>query len=166
MDRCLLFIAVFFCCLTSVEAQDVIVRHNGPELHGKVNYVTESMVVYTVADEKKTSNLGKAEVEKIIYKSGRVEPISQKVEIHGQEDWDKIMVTSNPLLVVGLKKKGEIKVKSDRQAHGMATFESRDLEKLKKQAAGMGAHVVVVDGYDGRMKPGNQKTETVSAYGY
>jgi len=48
----------------------------------------------------------------------------------------------------------------------MANFETHDLEKLKKQAAGMGAHVIVVDGYDGRVESNNQKMETVAAYGY
>ncbi|MCF2444779.1 hypothetical protein L0657_12495 [Dyadobacter sp. CY345] len=166
MNRYLFAIVIILSSFKLVHGQDIIVKHDGSKLNGKVNYITESTVVYTEPENSNTSKLGKAEVEKIIYKSGRIEPISQKVEIHGQEDWQKIILTTNPLLVVGLMKKGEIKVKSGRQGHGMANFESHDMEKMKKQAAGMGAHVLVVDGYDGRAEFSNQKTETVVAYGY
>lgn len=166
MNNYLLTIVIIFSSFKIVQGQDVIVKHNGSKLNVKVNYITESAVVFTDTEHDNTSKLGKAEVEKIIYKSGRVEPISQKIEIHGQQDWQKIILTSNPLSVVGLTKKGEIKVKSGRQTHGMANFETHDLEKLKKQAAGMGAHVIVVDGYDGRVESNNQKMETVAAYGY
>ena len=166
MNRYLFAIVIIFSSFSLVQGQDIIVKHNGSRLDAKVNYITESMIVYTEAESKNSSKLGRAEVEKIIYKSGRIEPITQKVEVHGEEDWHKIILTSNPLLVVGLTKKGEIKVKSGRQRHGMANFESHDLEKMKKQAAGMGAHVVVVDGYDGRLEFDKQKIETVAAYGY
>lgn len=169
MKKYLLASLLVFCSFILVSAQDVVIKHDGSQLKVKVNYLTESMVVFTIPGETRSVKMGKAEVEKIIYQSGRTEVVSQKVVINGRQDWNKIVVTSNPLSIVGLTKKGEIKVKSGKQANGMAKFESKDIEKIKKQAADMGAHVVVVNGYDGRNEPDTSqesKTEIINAYGY
>ncbi|WP_254411498.1 hypothetical protein [Dyadobacter diqingensis] len=167
MNYFLLSLVIAFGSLQFASAQDIIVKHNGSKLEAKVNYVTESVVVYTSPGENSSGKLGKAEVEKIIYKSGRVELISQKIVVNGHDDWKKIVLTSNPLSVVGLIKKGEIKVKSGRESHGTASFDSKEVEKMKKQAADMGAHVILVNGYDGRIEPSeHNKMEVVVAYGY
>lgn len=167
MNKYLLILVVIFGSLQYVFAQDTIVKHNGSKLEAKVNYVTESVIVYTIPGENSSEKLGKAEVEKIIYKSGRVELISQKIVINGHDDWRKIILTSNPLSVVGLIKKGEIKVRSGKESRGITGFGSKDVEKMKKQAVDMGAHVILVNGYDGRIEPsGHNATETVVAYGY
>lgn len=156
------------CCIATrfVSAQDVIVKHDGEKLNVKVNYVTESIIVFTDPLDSHSYKLGKAEVEKIVYKSGRVEPISNKVEVHGKKDWEKIVVTSNPLSVVGLIKKGEIHIKSAHQINGLSNIESRDVEKMKKQAAEMGAHVIVLNGYDARNESLKTNDQIVVAYGY
>ncbi|TKT87308.1 hypothetical protein [Dyadobacter frigoris] len=156
------------CCISTrfVSAQDVIVKHDGEKLNVKVNYVTESTIVFTDPRDSHSDKLGKAEVEKIVYKSGRIEPISDKVEVHGKKDWEKIVVTSNPLSVVGLIKKGEIHIKSTHQIHGISNIESRDIEKMKKQAAEMGAHVIVLNSYDARQESLKSNEQIVAAYGY
>lgn len=156
------------CCITTrfVSAQDVIVKHDGEKLNVKVNYVTESSIVFTNPLNAHSDKLGKAEVEKIVYKSGRIEPISDKIEVHGKKDWEKIVVTSNPLSVVGLIKKGEIHIKSAHQIHSISSIESREVEKIKKQAAEMGAHVIVLNGYDARHEASKTNEQIVVAYGY
>ncbi len=156
------------CCIATrfASAQDVIVKHDGEKLHVRVNYVTESTIVFTNPVDSHSDKLGKAEVEKIVYQSGRVEPISKKVEVHGKKDWEKIIVTSNPLSVVGLIKKGEIHVKSAHHIDGIANMESREVEKMKKQAAEMGAHVIVLSGYDARHESLKTNDQIVVAYGY
>lgn len=169
VKKYLLASLLIFCSLLLASAQDVVVKHDGSHLKVKVNYLTESAVAFTIPGETRPIKMGRAEVEKIIYQSGRTEAVSQKVIINGRQDWNKIIVTSNPLSIVGLTKKGEIKVKSGKQAHGVANFESKDIEKIKKQAADMGAHVVVVNGYDGRSEPETSqesKIEIINAYGY
>ncbi|MBE9460844.1 hypothetical protein ACFP1I_20100 [Dyadobacter subterraneus] len=161
-------IVLIMCCISTqfVFAQDLIVKHDGAKLNVKVNYVTESIIVYTDPANSHSDKLGKAEVEKIVYKSGRIEPISDKIEVHGKKDWEKIVVTSNPLSVIGLIKKGEIHVKSVHQIHGISNIESKDVEKMKKQAAEMGAHVIVLKGYDARQESIKNNDQVVIAYGY
>jgi hypothetical protein len=155
-------ISVTFAC-----AQDLIVKHDGQTLSVKVNYLTESNIVFTTPGETDADQVGKAEVEKIIYKSGRTELISKKVEIHGIQDWQKIVLTNNPLSVVGLTKKGEIHTKVSKNVSSMASYEPRDVEKMKKQAAGMGAHVIVLGGYDANHESRSTGSErVVLAYGY
>ncbi len=156
------------CCFSTqlVFGQDLIVKHDGEKLNVKVNYVTESIIVYTDPADSRSYKLGKAEVERIVYKSGRMEPISQKVEIHGKKDWEKIVVTNNPLSVVGLIKKGEIHIKSAHQIYSLSNIETRDVEKMKKQAAEMGAHVIVLNGYDARAELTKKSDQILFAYGY
>jgi len=151
----------------AVIAQDIVAKHDGAKLSGKVNYITESVVVFTPQGEKKSFKLGKAEVEKITYKSGRTEYVTPKIEINGREDWEKVSMTTNPLQVIGLSKKGEIKAKSDRQNQGLASFDTRALKKMKKDAADMHAHVILIKPYDGREETGSKnKMETLVVYGY
>lgn len=159
---------VVICCITTrfVSAQDLIVKHDGEKLNVKVNYVTESTIVFTNPGDSHSAKFGKAEVEKIVYKSGRIEMISDKVEVHGKKDWEKIIVTSNPLSVVGLIKKGEIHLKSAHRINGILNIESRDVEKMKKQAAEMGAHVIVLSSYDARQESIKSNDQVVVAYGY
>lgn len=160
-------IFVISCITTTfVSAQDIIVKHDGEKLNVKVNYVTESIIVFTNPADSRSDKLGKAEVEKIVYQSGRIEPISNKIVVHGKKDWEKIVVTSNPLSVVGLIKKGEIHIKTTHQIHGISNIESRDVEKMKKQAAEMGAHVIVLNGYDARLETLKTNDQVVVAYGY
>ena len=163
-------VLIFVLCSISVKfarAQDLIVKHDGHTLSVKVNYLTESNVVFTIPGGTDADQVGKAEVEKIIYKSGRTELISKKVEIRGIEDWQKIVLTNNPLSVVGLTKKGEIYTKASKNVSSMASYEPRDIEKMKKQAAGMGAHVIVLGGYDANNHPRSVGSErVVVAYGY
>jgi hypothetical protein len=167
VNKYLITLSITLGCFQLAFAQDIIVRHSGSKVEAKVNYVTESVVVYTIPGESNSWKLGKAEVEKIIYRSGRVELISQKIVINGHDDWEKVILTSNPLSVVGLVKKGEIKVKTGRESYGAASFESKEIEKMKKLAADMGAHVILVNGYDGRIElSGRNKMEIVTGYGY
>lgn len=167
VKNCLLIFMLGCISMPFVSAQDIIVKHNGEKLNVKVNYMTESAIVFTINGEAKSDIIGKAKVEKIIYKSGREEPITQKVEVHGKKDWDKIVVTRNPLYVVGLAKKGEIHIKPGKELHGIVSYGESDVENMKKQAAAMGAHVIVLDAYDARHQAsikGNDRT--VIAYGY
>lgn len=166
MKNCLLFFTLCFLSISFVSAQDLIVKHDGGKLNVKVNYMTESAIVFTINGETDSDMIGKAKVEKIIYKSGRVEPITEKVEVHGKKDWEKIIVTRNPLYVVGLAKKGEIHVKSGKELHGIVSYGDSDVENMKKQAASMGAHVIVLEAYDARRQSDNLNDRTVAAYGY
>jgi len=160
----------FILCLFSISfasAQDLIVKHDGGKLNVKVNYITESAIIFTIAGETDSDMIGKARVEKIIYKSGRIEPITEKIEVHGKKDWEKIIITRNPLYVIGLTKKGEIHVKSGKEFNGIVSYGNGDFENMKKQAASMGAHVIVLEAYDARQQSGSTGVDhKVLAYGY
>jgi len=65
VNNYLLTIVIIFSSFKIVQGQDVIVKHNGSKLNVKVNYITESAVVFTDTEHDNTSKLGKAEVEKI-----------------------------------------------------------------------------------------------------
>ena len=57
-------------------------------------------------------------------------------------------------------------MKSVHQIHGISNIESKDVEKMKKQAAEMGAHVIVLKGYDARQESIKNNDQVVIAYGY
>jgi hypothetical protein len=116
---------------------DVIYLHNGQEVKGKVYRVTEKTVVFSYENEDVEQAYGKWAVDKVVFgKSGRVQNVTARIEIHSEDDWEKVIIIDNTDEVTGLQRRGEVKGKT-RQIN-YRTGEGSDrkaLEKLKKDAA-------------------------------
>ncbi|MCB0445344.1 MAG: hypothetical protein KDC68_06795, partial [Gelidibacter sp.] len=81
-----LFIA-FMLTVTFVNAQvDQIFKHNGETVKGKVIRVEEYTITFVYDGEDAEYTIGKYAVEKIIYgKSGRVEEVTDKIDVSGKD---------------------------------------------------------------------------------
>jgi len=140
----LLAIALF---TSSIFAQvDVITKHNGETVSGKVVRIDEYVVVYKYEGEDAENSIGKYAIGKIVYgKSGRVEEITEKIEVKGEDDWEKVVVLEDKSYISGLKKVGEIKGKTGFISfHTGNSADNKASKKLKMEAAKMGCPFVLM----------------------
>ncbi|CAG5003859.1 hypothetical protein DYBT9275_03244 [Dyadobacter sp. CECT 9275] len=150
MEKILGALILLFLCAVQVWAQDIIVKHNGEKLKVKVNYLTESGVAYSEPGVEGIRTVGKPEVERIIYQAGMVEMVSAKVDVRGEGDWEKVVVTFNPLDVTGLKKRGEVasSLGSNSDFHGRKGGSRKEMDRVKRNAASLGGHIVYIKRVD------------------
>lgn len=153
-------------------AQDTIVKHSGDRLENvKVISVNDYSIVFTYPGESVTNTVGKAAVDKILYQSGRVQPVSEFVSTKGREGWENVVITNNPNEVIGLRRVGEVKSK----AGGYWSFRStkgsdrKATERIKKEVVELGGHVVFIQQHETKGRAFYSNPESIQsgvAYGY
>ena len=163
---CLIFFA------SSVNAQtknDVLFFAEGPK-EVQVKEVGTNLIKYTFPEESTIYSVSKHKVNKIVFASGREESFeSAFLKVKGLEDADKVYITYVPQETEGLEVKGELFSK----ATGVTVFSSmhnvknRSLDKMKAEAAMLGANVVLISdaqsrgNYYGSEYTPSQSTQTV-----
>lgn len=114
-----------------------------------VKEITPDAIKYTYPGEDVINSVYKNTVQKIIFKSGRIQTFAESSAykpINSVLDYDKVSITNLEGEVKGLYKLGDISAK----AKGTTTFSNeervkqRAFRKLKIQAAMIGANVVLL----------------------
>lgn len=169
MNRLLLVPVLFFSF--SAYCQDVIVRHVDGNIDAKVTSVTESVITYTYPGEDVVNTIGKALVSEVRYSSGRVQKVSEMVKLSGRDGWENVIITNNPNDVVGLRRRGEIRAKATGywNMKGAKGVDRKAAEKLKRESADMGGHVVLLLNKDTKGASYGSSAKSVQsgvAYGY
>lgn len=146
----LLFISILFLSVNSIQAQDKVVLRTGDTLTVNVTKNTETAIEFTYPNETAVNEKQKRDISCIIYASGRREEIKQQgiviPVISGEDDWEKVVVTSNRDDVVGLNKVKSLSV----SAGNGGVFDSaskaheKAIKKLKKKVAKMKYGVVLI----------------------
>jgi sRNA-binding regulator protein Hfq len=141
----LLFSMVLTSSLVSAQA-DVITKHSGETVNGKVVRVDEYTVVFKYDGEDAENTIGKYAIEKVVYgKSGRVEDVTEKIVVNGEDDWEKVIILEEKSYIAGLKKGGEVRGKT-----GLINFQTGNTgdkkadKKLRMAAAAIGCPFVLM----------------------
>jgi hypothetical protein len=141
----MLLVALF--ATTIVFAQnDRMYKHTGEKLDVKILKVGEFTINYSFPNETAEQTIAKYAVGKIEYASGRKEDITEKIVINNSDDWEKVIILEDVTATVGLKRQGEIRGKTS----GMLSYRTagnadrKSLERLKKEAAELGAPFVLL----------------------
>jgi sRNA-binding regulator protein Hfq len=141
----LLFSMVLTTSLISAQA-DVITKHSGEKVNGKVVRVDEYTVVFKYEGEDAENTIGKYAIEKVVYgKSGRVEDVTEKIVVSSEDDWEKVVILEEKSYIAGLKKGGEVRGKT-----GLINFQTGNTgdkkadKKLKMAAAAIGCPFVLM----------------------
>jgi sRNA-binding regulator protein Hfq len=144
MKKIILLLAMTLCTSSIFAQVDVITKHNGEIVNGKVVRVDEYVVVYKYDGEDAENSIGKYAIEKIVYgKSGRVQEVTEKIVVNGENDWDKVIILEDKSYIAGLKKVGEIKGKTAFiNMHTGNTGDSKADKKLKMEAAKLGCQFI------------------------
>lgn len=150
-------ILLFFVLLGNVlfaNAQDKVVLRDGTELNVKVIESNDKRIVFTYPNEEVRNEKPKSVIEYILYASGRREEGFKIPKVEGEEDWEKVILTTDKNDVEGLTKAKYIKVSGGSVwVKSEAAHKSAE-EKLKKKAAKLKCGIVLVtlDKYTGEYK--------------
>ena len=124
---------------------DQLFKHNGEIVKGKVLKLEEYTVVFVYDGEEAENTISKYALEKIIYKSGRTEEITEKIVIGGEEDWEKVIILEDKSMITGLKKIGDVRGKTGLiNYHTGNTGDRKAEKKLKMEAAKNGCAFILM----------------------
>jgi sRNA-binding regulator protein Hfq len=124
-----------------VQAQsDKIYKYSGQTIDGKVLRVDEYTIIYKYDGEDAENTISKYAIEKIVYgKSGRVEEVTEKIEINNKEDWEKVIILEEKSYIAGLKKGEDVRGKTGLiNYHSGNSGDKKAEKKLKMDAAEKG----------------------------
>lgn len=146
MKKIILLFSVILATTCVAAQTDVISKHSGEVVNGKVMRVDEYTVVFKYDGEDAENSIGKYAIEKIVYgKSGRVEDVTEKIVLAGEADWEKVVILEEKSYISGLKKVGEVRGKT-----GMINLQTGNTgdkkaeKKLKMAAAILGCPFILM----------------------
>jgi hypothetical protein len=135
-----------------------------------------SSIKYSYPNEETVYTISRHQVTKIVFSSGREEVFESQIkEVNGLDDFERVFITYNPEDIAGLEPMGELFSK----ATGVTTLSSinevknRALDKLKAEAAMIGANVVFIgdvyqrgNQFGGQNQAGSSTQTTFNGTGY
>ena len=129
-----------------ISKEDVILKINGESLRVNIISVDEK-ISFNYPNEKIISSLSKNCISKIIFSSGRTENFSEKIIVNGVQDWEKVLITTNPEDVKCLVRKGEVRASANNTWNfdSAMTVEKKSMEKFKKEATKLKAHIILIE---------------------
>jgi hypothetical protein len=174
MKKIILALTLVFGLGVANAQVDVITKHSGETVEGKVIRLDEYTVVFKYDGEDAENTIGKYAVEKIVYgKTKRVEEVTEKIIINGEDDWEKVVILEEKSYIAGLKKVGEVRGKT-----GLINFQTgntgdkKAAKKLKMDAAKLGCPFILqvsdktTVGANSNALGGSQAIKTGLAYKY
>lgn len=140
-----LLLAVAFLGFAANAQVDKIYKHNGEVVEGKVIKLEEYTIIFKYDGEDAENTIGKYAIEKIVYgKTGRVEEVTEKIIVKGEDDWEKVVILEDKAYIAGLKKEGEVRGKTGLiNYHTGNTGDKKAEKKLKMAAAAMGCPFIL-----------------------
>lgn len=145
-----LFVISIFFLATNLYAQDKVILKTGDTLTVTVTKNTETSIEFTYPNETVINEKQKRDISCIIYASGRREEIKVKglviPEISGEDDWERVVVTSNREDVSGLSNVKSISVSAGNGGVFDSASKAHDkaIKKLKKKVAKLKCGVVLI----------------------
>ena len=135
---------LLFACFKS--KADTIYKHNGDSIDCKVLAVEYGEIKFVYKGETASHQLGKYAVSRIIYDSGREELISEKVLLPEKDAEEKVIITTNPNEIVGLRQVEEIRSNSnnDWNFRGSKGLDIKATRKLRRAAAEKNAFIILL----------------------
>ena len=126
--------------MVSFAQSDIITKHTGEVIKGKVIKVDEFIITYKYEGEDAEISISKYAIEKIVYgKTNRIEKVSEKIIISSADDWEKVVMLEDKSYIAGLTRVDEIKGKT-----ALINFQTGNTgdkkadKKLKMAAAALG----------------------------
>ena len=173
MKKFLLLVVAMIGFAANAQA-DKIYKHNGEVVDGKVVRLDEYTVIFKYDGEDAENTIGKYAIEKIVYgKTGRVEEVTEKIIVNGEDDWEKVVILEDKSYIAGLKKVGEVRGKT-----GLINFQTGNTgdkkaqKKLKMDAASQGCAFILLTsdkttvGANSNALGGSQAIKTGVSYKY
>jgi hypothetical protein len=124
---------------------DTIVRLGGKKIPCKIQNVSSSTLLYTLPDKTESLAVDRKDVEKVIYRTGRIDVFNKPVLTMIQEgQWESILVTRDEKDIQGLYNRGVITAKSSPSNRSKKAAKQSAIIKLQKKAANLGGSMILV----------------------
>jgi hypothetical protein len=149
-------------------AVDTIVYLGGRSIAVNVANVTSSKVFYTNIDENTIFETDRKQVEKIVYRTGRVDILNRPVfQMISEDDWKNIFITEESGEVAGLHERGPVEVTAAASRNRKSTIRNAEI-RLKRQASALKANLILVTSTEFRGGYGDVPSITMKgiAYGF
>jgi len=125
--------------------QDTIFRLGGRQIICFVQKVNQFEVDYKFLNDPTQYSIEIKQIEKIIYRTGRIEPFNKPVFIEVDENsWEAVLITEKREDVKGMYKYGEVEAPSSPGAKNKSKAIYTAKMKLQKKAAGMKGNIVLI----------------------
>jgi hypothetical protein len=139
-----ILLCLFFVAL-NVNAQDIIKLHNGQQVECKVSSTDGSVVTFVYKGEEISQKFSKIAINSIKFASGRTQVITEKIDLSGEDAFQKVILTKNMDDVEGLTRIGEVKGKTAFISYRSgANADKKSEERLKADCLKLGGVVVLV----------------------
>lgn len=151
-----------------VNTVDTLVYLGGKHEPVNIANITTSKVFYTNLEDDTIFEIDRKQVEKIIYRTGRVEVLNRPVfEMISEDDWRHVFMTEDPEEIRGLYERGPIEVTAAASRNRRATVRNAEI-RLKRQAASLGANMILLESTEFRGGFGDIPSITMKgiAYGF
>ena len=141
---------IFAVALFSFEGKgqqvlDTIIKIEGKVMAVDVTKVTPLYVSFIVPDNPETYTMERKEIQKIIYKNGRVEEFNKPVfELVDDYSWEAVWLTEDKKDVAELYRRGKISAKSPASSRSPKAAKKNAIIRLQKKASAMKGTVVLV----------------------
>lgn len=125
---------------------DTLVKLGGKKIPILYKNVTSMMVYYALPDKpKETLKIDRKNVEKIIYRDGKIEPFNQAAFTLIEEGrWETVLVTYDEKDVSGLYKRGVLLDNRSAPSATKKKAEQNVIMKIQKRAANMKGSIVLI----------------------
>ncbi|MBA7681338.1 hypothetical protein ES703_89676 [subsurface metagenome] len=147
----ILLINIVFVVLGNVlsasgqEALDTIFKIEGKVMPVDVVKVTQNYVSFIVPGSPDTYTIERKQVQKIIYKNGRVEEYNKPVfEMVDDYSWEAVWLTEDRREVAELYKRGKISAKSPASSRSPKAAKKNAIIRLQKKTVSLKGIVVLV----------------------
>jgi hypothetical protein len=141
----ILFITIFGFEANGQEALDTIFKIEGKVMPVDVVKVTSGYVSFLVPGNTQTFTIERKEIQKIVYKNGRIEEYNKPVfEMIDDYSWEAVWLTEDKTEVKELYKRGEISATSPASSRSPKAAKKSAIIRLQKKAAAMKGTMVYV----------------------
>ncbi|HYX07308.1 MAG TPA: hypothetical protein VE912_11300 [Bacteroidales bacterium] len=124
---------------------DTIFRLGGRTILADVNQVTPIEVQYKFPGDDKVYSIDRKQIQRIVYKNGRVEVYNKPVlQMIGENQWEAVLVTEKEEDVEGLYKYGVVKSNAASSSRSKKAARRSATIRLQKRAANMGANIILI----------------------
>ena len=124
---------------------DTLFRLGGKVVPCKILHVKSLAVDYTVDGDPKVYSIERKQIQKIVYKSGKVEEFNKPVFIAIDEtSWEAVLITENKEDVQGLYNRGKVSAKSSPGSRNKKAALNSVQIRMQKKAANIGGAIVLI----------------------
>lgn len=152
MKRALLFTATLILVFGLTQAVennklpvDTIYQLGGKVLPVDVTKVTTGYVSFVYPGVDEVFTIERKQVQKIVYKNGRIEEYNKPVVMMiDEDDWEAVWLTEDKKDVVNMYKRGNISAKSPPSSRSPKAAKKSAIIRIQKKASNMKGQVVLV----------------------